>query len=158
MITYKLFRTKNGKLYPLYVEADREMEVGKWLDAHVGEKADETHVKAKHLSRLSLRPGFHSTKIPFTDWIGKRQEDGTLAQSPDTVWCECEVKGNQLNVTNRYGSRELLDGWYYFKTNAKQVEPWVISNKIKLTRVLTNEEVAAICRANGIEPQRLANK
>lgn len=29
MKTYKLFRVKNGKLYPLYVEANREMEVGK---------------------------------------------------------------------------------------------------------------------------------
>ena len=156
MITYKLFRIKNGKLYPLYVEADREMEVGKRLDAHVGEEADATHVKAKHLSRLALRPGFHSTRIPFTDWIGKRQADGTLAQSKDTVWCECEVEGNQLEVTNRYGSRELLDGWYYFRTNSKQKEPWIISNKIKINRVLTNEEVAEICRSMGVEPQRIA--
>ena len=156
MITYKLFRTKNGKLYPLYVEADREMKVGKWLDAHVGEKADATHVKAKHLSRLALRPGFHSTRLPFTNWIGKRQADGTLAQSKDTVWCECEVEGNQLEVTNRYGSRELLDGWYYFRTNSKQKEPWIISNRLKINRVLSNDEVAKICRSKGIEPQRIA--
>lgn len=157
MITYKLFRIKNNKLYPLYVEADREMELGKWLDAEVGEKIDDTHVKAKGCSgRLSLRPGWHSTKIPFTDWIGKRQPDGTLAQRPDTVWCECEVEGKQLEVTDRYGSRELLDGWYYFKTNAKQVDPWIISNKIKVNKVLTNEEVVGICKSFGIEAQKIA--
>ena len=157
MTTYKLFRIKNNKLYPLYVEADREMELGKWLDAEVGEKIDDTHVKAKGCGgSLSLRPGWHSTKIPFTDWIGKRQPDGTLAQRPDTVWCECEVEGKQLEVTDRYGSRELLDGWYYFKTNSKQVDPWIISNKIKVNKVLTNEEVIDICKSFGIEAQKIA--
>lgn len=157
MTTYKLFRIKNNKLYPLYVEADREMELGKWLDAEVGEKIDETHVKARGCSgRLSLRPGWHSTKIPFTDWIGKRQPDGTLAQRPDTVWCECEVEGKQLEVTDRYGSRELLNGWYYFKTNSKQVDPWIISNKIKVNKILSNEEVVNICKNFGVEAQKIA--
>ena len=157
MITYKLFREKNGKLYPLYVEANREIPVGEWTNAAVGEKIDDTHVKARGCGgSLSLRPGFHSTKIPFTDWIGKRQPDGTLAQRPDTVWAECEVDGEQLEVADRYGSRELLNGWYYYKTNAKQEEPWVISNKIKVNKVLTNEEVKDICKGFGIEAQKIA--
>ena len=157
MRTYKLFRIKNGKLYPLYVEADREMPIGKWIQANVGEKADATHVKARGCGgKLSLRPGMHSTRIPFTDWIGKKQKDGTLAQKPDTVWCECEVEGDQLEVANRYGSRELLKGWYFFKTNSKQKEPWIISDRIKINKILSHDEVADICRANGIEPQPLA--
>lgn len=155
MKTYKLFRTKNGKLYPLYVDANTEMKIGEWLNAKVGDKADDTHVKSR-LGKLSLRPGFHSTETPFTDWIGKKMEDGTLAQKPDTVWCECEVEGNQLEVTNRYGSRELLDGWYFFRTNSRQKEPWIISNKLKINRILSNEEVAMICRSKGIEPQMVA--
>lgn len=157
MKTYKLFRIKNNKLYPLYVEADREMVVGEWLLANTGEKIDETHVKAKGCGgKLSLRPGFHSTETPFTDWIGKKMPDGTLAQRIDTVWCECEVEGKQFNVTNREGSRVLLDGWYFYKTNSKQKEPWIISNRIKINKILSNEEVAEICRAKGIEPQKIA--
>ena len=157
MKTYKLFRFKNGKLFPLYVEAEREMPIGKWLEASVGDKVDKTHVKAKGCGgKLSLRPGFHSTKIPFTNWIGKRQPDGTLVQRKDTVWCECEVKGNQFKVTDRNGSRELLDGWYYFKTNTKQKDPWIISNRLMIIRLLDNEEVSKICRANGIEAQAVA--
>lgn len=157
MITYKLFRVKGTKLYPLYVEASREMPIGKWIYAEVGEKVDDTHVKASGCGgKLSLRPGFHSTKVPFTDWIGKRMEDGTLGQRPDTVWCECEVEGKQYDITDRNGSRELLDGWYYFKTNSKQIDPWIISNKLKINRILGNKEVAEICRANGIEPQKIA--
>ena len=46
MKVYKLFRMRNGKLFPLYVEAKREIPVGEWLTARVGEKVDETHVKA----------------------------------------------------------------------------------------------------------------
>lgn len=157
MITYKLFRVKNDKLYPLYVEADREIEIGKWLDAHIGEAVDETHVKARSLSRLSLRPGWHSTMLPFTDWIGKRMADGTLAQRPDTVWCECEVEGEEIAVTERYGLRTIPDGWYYFKTNSKQINPWIISNRILVNQRLGNEEVRKICNANGIEPQKIAS-
>lgn len=157
MITYKLFRVKGTKLYPLYVQADKSIPIGRWINAEVGEKVDDTHVKAKGCGgKLALRPGYHSTTIPFTDWIGEKQSDGTLAQRKDTVWCECEVEGNQLEVTSRYGLREMPNGWYFYKTNSKQKEPWIISNKIKVNRILSNKEVAEICRANGIEPQKIA--
>lgn len=91
MVTYKLFRLIAGKLYPLFVDTKQEMPLGEWLEAKVGELADAGHVKSR-LGPLSLRPGFHSTEVPFTDWIGKRQGDH-LVQRPDTVWCECEVTG-----------------------------------------------------------------
>lgn len=157
MKTYKLFRVKNNKLYPLYVEAKRELPIGEWLNAQVGEKKDETHVKASGCGgKLSLRPGFHSTDVPFTDWIGKMEEDGTLSQRPDTVWAECEVEGEQLTVTDRNGSRELLNGWYYFKTNSKQVRPWIISNRIKINRILERSEVEAICEQFGLKAQRVS--
>lgn len=157
MKTYKLFRVKNNKLYPLYVEADREMKVGEWLNANVGEKVDDTHVKAKGCGgKLSLRPGYHSTKVPFTDWIGQRMPDGSLAQRPDTVWCECEVTGNEVIVTDKRGLRELPNGWYYYKTNAKQVDPWIISDKIKIVKKLSHEEVRQICEQHGIKAQEVA--
>lgn len=159
MKTYKLFRIKDGKLYPLYVEANKEMKIGKWLSASVGEKVDETHVKAKGCGgKLSLRPGFHSTEIPFTNWIGKKMEDGTLAQRVDTVWCECEVDGKQIEVKEKNGLRELPNGWYYFKTNSKQERPWIISDKIYINKILSNDEVKEICNSFGIEPQRLAKE
>lgn len=155
MKTYKLFRVRNGRLYPLYVEADKEVAVGKWLKAQVGEKVDETHVKAKGCGgKLSLRPGWHSTTVPFTNWIGKKTDDGTLIQRKDTVWCECEVSGNELEVKSRHGSRVLLKGWYKFKTNAKQKNPWIISDKVKVIKKLNDAEVSEICKAKGITPQR----
>ena len=157
MITYKLLRIKNNKLYPLYVLANKEIVPGKWLNAEVGELKDATHVKSR-LGALSLRPGFHSTEIPFTDWIGKKGKDGKLYQRPDTVWCECEVKGTQLQVTERFGLRTIPDGWYYFRTQVKQIFPWIISGKIKINRILTQSEVEEICRTHGIKAQPVYTK
>lgn len=157
MTTYKLFRVRNGKLFPLYVEASREMPVGEWLQAGIGALVDETHVKASGCGgKLSLRPGFHSTLVPWTNWIGKKMPNGTLAQREDTVWCKCIVRGKEHNVTERNGSRKLLRGWYKFRTNAKQKDPWIISDELKIVRVLSRKEVETICRKHGIEAQEVA--
>jgi hypothetical protein len=158
MITYKLFREKNGNLYPLYVNADDAIAVGEWLKSKPGTLVDDTHVKAKGCGgKLRLRSGYHSTMIPFTDWIGEKQPDGTLAQRKDCVWCECEVKGNEIESKTRTGYDIVPDNsYYFFKTNSKQVDPWIISDWIRVNRKLTNEEVAEICRANGVEPQKVA--
>ena len=154
MRVYKLFKIKNGKLFPLYVEADREMELGKWLKAQIGELADDTHVKAAGCGgRLSLRPGFHSTTVPFTDWIGKKMPDGKLVQRSDSVWCECEIRGKEVTVGERNGSRQIIEGYYKFRTKSKQKDPWLISSEIKINRILSQDEVKAICRAKGIVAQ-----
>lgn len=158
MKVYKMFKIRKGKLYPLYVEANREMKIGEWLRSGCGTKVDDTHVKANGCGgKLSLRSGFHSTLIPFTDWIGKKMPDGTLAQKADTVWCECEIKGNEIACQLRNGFREIpQDSWYFFRTNSKQKDPWIISDLIKINRILNHEEVKEICKANGIEAQKLA--
>lgn len=151
--TYKLFRMREGRLYPLFVETGQEMEMGKLLEAGIGELVDPTHVKSK-LGPLALRPGFHSTEVPFVDWIGKKQ-GGMLVQRKDTVWCECEVDGQQEYPSERYGKRTLPEDWYYFRTKPNQPFPWIISNRIKITRVLDHAEVEAVCRAHGVVAQKM---
>lgn len=146
---------KGGKLFPLYVFANEEVPIGEWVHAKVGELADDTHVKSR-IGALSLRSGWHSTTIPFTDWIGKRDSDGKLIQRANTVWCECEVEGEEIKVASRNGLREIPAGYYLFKTNSKQQDPWIISNKIKVNKILTNEEVSEICLRNGVTPQKTA--
>ena len=62
MKTYKLFRLKSGKLYPLFVERNREMKMGIWQEAGIGELVDERHVRSS-LGPLALRPLYeHSYK------------------------------------------------------------------------------------------------
>ena len=135
MTTYKLFRLRDGRLYPLFVETRREMAMGQWLDAGIGELADPTHVRSR-LGPLSL-------------------DDGTLLQRSDTVWCECRVEGKQVHPESRYGLRTIPDGWYYFRTKPKQPFPWIISDRIMIKRILTHEEVEDICRAHGVTAQRM---
>ena len=110
MITYKLVRCRRGLYYPLFVETDRSMPIGIWLDAQVGELLDSTHVRSPVLGRLALRPGWHSCTVPFTDWIGKKGEDGRLLQRRDTVWIECEVEGDQLQISDLHGVIKRADG------------------------------------------------
>ena len=153
MITYKLFRIRKGRLFPLFVETEREMKPGRWLDAGIGELIDSRHVKSS-LGPLALRPGFHSTEVPFTDWIGKK-EGGQLVQRKDTVWCECQVEGQQEYPSGRYGKPTLPEDWYYFRTRAKQPFPWIISNRILIKRVLNHDEVEAVCREHGINAQKM---
>ena len=153
MITYKLFRIRNGKLYPLFVDRSREMQMGVWHEARVGELVDETHVKSS-LGALALRPGFHSTEVPFTDWIGKKGPDGHMVQRADTVWCECEVDGDEVSAP-KGGMRTIPLGFYYFQTKAKQPFPWIISKRIRINRMLTHDDVKAICRQHGIEAQEV---
>ena len=154
MKVYKMFRLKNGRLYPLFVEATRELPMGQVLYANVGQTGkDDRHVKSR-IGDLSLRPGFHSTLVPFSDWIGKRADDGTLLQRKDTVWAECTIVGPELQVAARNGLPTMPDGWYRFKTNSKQRDPWIISNTLRIDRILTGAEVDEICKSFGLIPQR----
>ena len=156
MTTYKLFRIKDGHLFPLYVEHKREMPIGIWIDAGIGELVDESHVKAHGLGgRVALRPGFHSTLVPFTDWIGKRGRDGNLLQRKNTVWCECLVRGREQMVSDRRGLKTLPSDWYFFKTNSRQKDPWIISNRLFINRILTHSEVQKICKMHGISAQEV---
>lgn len=129
MKTYKLLRLKHNKLYPMFVLSGRELEIGEWLSAEIGELGDSSHVKSR-IGPLALRPGFHSTEVPFTDWIGKKTSD-------------------------RNGLKEIPDGWYFFKTKANQPHPWIISKEIMINRVLDQDEVEEICRNYGIKAQEI---
>jgi hypothetical protein len=56
-------------------------------------------------------------------------------------------------VTDRNGLRTLPSDWYFFCTNTRQKEPWIISNRILIRRILPHTEVEAICKAHGLTAQ-----
>ena len=173
MKAYKLFKVRNGKLYPLYIYANEELPMGVRLVAKCGEVSkDGKHVKSK-LGDLALRPGWHATMIPYAGHIGKKMSDGSLVQAADTVWAEIEV-GDSVDYTEyvkKFGTdskgkvnpvkcclKELPkdSSWFYkFRTNPMAKAEWIISGEIIINRILSNEEVAEICRENGMEPQPL---
>jgi len=68
---YKVFRVKNGKLYPPMVAnaGGEDTPIGVWLDAEEGEfaglsKTGRPQVKSIGSSQLSYRPGFHLGDLP----------------------------------------------------------------------------------------------
>lgn len=74
---YKLFRVDPkhpGKLFPLFVNANKPVETGKWIDAEEGSKSKTGKVKSK-LGDLAYRPGWHSGDVPIATHIGDKDEE-----------------------------------------------------------------------------------
>lgn len=163
MIVYKLFKIHKGVLYPLYVNAKEPVPLGEWVLAHCGEKKDNGKVKSK-LGDLAFRPGFHCTEIPYAGHIGKKQPDGSLWQAKDTVWAEVEVLDNDLTIqvkkvcTGKSLREQYLKvvpsgGYYWYQTNPQAKVRWLIAGEIKVIRILSQEEVNALCLNAGVQPQ-----
>lgn len=92
---YKLFKIKKNspnKLFPLYVDANKPIQIGKWLDAEVGELTDKGKVKSK-LGPLAYRPGWHSGDVPVATHIGLTDSIGGKPKyrANDQVWAEVEI-------------------------------------------------------------------
>lgn len=171
MKAYKLFRIKDGKLYPLYIYANEEVPIGVRLEAKAGEfSKDGKHVKSK-LGDLAYRPGWHSCSLPVVQHIGKKTADGKLVQAANTVWCEVDISDdidyNPMAIkagTNKDGKivpvkcclKEIpTNGWYSYRTNPLAVTDWYISGSITVNKILSNKEVFNICISNGVEPQAI---
>ena len=168
---YKLFKIKQGKLYPLYILTDKEVPMNVWIEAETGELLDNGKVKSK-LGQLCYRPGWHLADIPYAAHIGQRDKEGNLIQKPDTVWCEVAYSDTvdyqalaYQNGMNKQGKiipvksylKEIpKDGYYRYKTSPMMYEDWIIAGAIKVLRILTNEEIDNICLEHGIEPQKRA--
>lgn len=174
MKAYKLFRIRDGKLYPLYVLATEETVMHEWLPAKAGILTEDGKVKSK-LGKLAYRPGWHLADIPYCTHIGKKGPDKRLYQATDTVWCECEfadeidympeaIKAGTNKKTGKVNPARCQlryipeNGYYRYKTNPNMTGCWIISGAVKVNRILTNEEVAEICRSNGVEPQPLESE
>lgn len=161
MIAYKLFKIKNGKLYPLYVNANKEIPMNVWLSAEAGPKTENGKVKSK-LGELAYRPGFHLTEVPFADHIGKKMKAGGLCQKKDTVWCEVEFPDNDITEQVRAGVKSLRDAcmktvpvgaYYRYKTNPNAKVDWFIAGEMRVIRMLSQYEVNHLCMAKGVIPQ-----
>lgn len=167
-IGYKLFRVRNGKLYPLYVTADKEIPFGVWLSAEAGPMTEDGKVKSK-LGKLAYRPGWHLNEYcPFVNHIGRKDENGNIAYlREDHVWCEVEYKTNvdyqteawhnglnkqgKIIPKNSYLKKIPVNGFYRYKTNANQIEPWIICGEMRVNRVLPDWEVEQKCAERGLD-------
>lgn len=167
MTGYKLFRKgRDGKLYPLYVGANKVTEVGTWLDAECGKMTEDGHVKSK-LGDLAYRPGWHLNEdAPFVSHIYSMHK-GKKYLKDGCVWCLVEYGGTDYQseaeeagrnkkgkviAKNAYLKRIPVGGFYRYKTNPNMTGAWIIAGAIKVVRELSDTEVIDICHAHGYEP------
>ena len=170
MIGYKLFRVTRkhpGKLYPMFVLADQETEMGVWLPAKEGVRLPDGKVKSR-LGPLCFRPGWHLSDLPIATHIGVKEGGKVRYQRPDTVWCECEYSDqisyqveadkNGTNAAgvliprNAYLAHVPKDGYYRYKTSPQMYGDWVIAGSIRVLRVLSDAEVDAMLISHGLSP------
>ena len=95
---YKVFRVKDGKLYPpMVANANNEpTPIGVWLGAEEGafaglSKTGRPQVKSIGSGTLSYRPGWHLGDIPRAKQFDRlNKETGEVEFPKDFVWAECE--------------------------------------------------------------------
>lgn len=95
---YKVFKVKNGKLYPPMVAnpGGADTPVGVWLTADEGEfaglsKTGRPQVKSTGSGTLSYRPGWHLGDIPRASQFDRtNKETGEKEFPKDFVWAECD--------------------------------------------------------------------
>lgn len=76
MIAYKLLRTKNNKLYPLFINRQEETQLGVWCDA-----------KCYPTKGFAIRQGWHCTLKPEAPHLKTELKSGEKR-----VWVKCEIE------------------------------------------------------------------
>lgn len=175
---YKLFRvdpSQPGKVFPLFVGADKPVPFGVWIEAELLKPQDGGKIKSK-LGPLAFRPGWHSGDVPVATHIGDKSQDpetGEWSTKPthrnkNYVWAEVEVandvdwqsvansratrnKNGELVARTAHITDQLpVGGFYRYKTNPNMTGEWLISGEIKVIRVLTDDEVIALNNERGV--------
>ena len=162
MKAYKLFRLKNGVLYPLYVNANIPVPIGQWLPAVSGERTEDGKVKSR-LGKLAYRPGWHCSEYPIATHIGLKtnpHDKKPSFRADDQVWAEVEVENtiDYQPIANKQGNnardRQLKyvprHGYYTYKTSPNMFGVWIIAGDIIVNRVLTDAEVTEINSKIGV--------
>ncbi len=169
---YKLFKQREGKLYPLFVDAKEEVPVGQWLKAKAGDLLPSGKVKAEISGGLAYRPGWHAGDLPTATHIGAKSH-GNPKLPPDTrrsdeVWAEVDMandvdwqkvaderaritkKGTPDPKTAHITDQVPYGGFYRYKTSPTMQGNWMIGGDMRVNRLLSDDEVKTINDAAGV--------
>ena len=144
-IGYKLFEQReDGKLFPLFIGKTKETPMNEWVPAEI----------IMHHPSFSHRPGWHlGATMPSAPWL--MSADGTYkSQRGKTfkrVWCEVEYVTDVdyteevQNLPKKCFTNRLPDnGFYNFRESGNRL--WVIADRIKINRIISEEERMDILR------------
>lgn len=145
-IGYKLFEMRNdGKLFPLFIGKTKETPMNEWIPAEI----------IMDHKGFSHRPGWHiGATMPSAPWL--LGADGTYKSQRGKkfkrVWCEVEYAADVdytdtvIQLPKKCFTDRLPDGGYYnFRESGDRL--WIIADRIKVTRILDEEERACILAA-----------
>lgn len=151
-IGYKLFEMNpNGELFPLFIDKDTPVPVGKWVKA-------EMHPTPG----FACRGGWHlGSKLPDAPWL--KGYDGTEKgyykprwKHGKRVWCKVEYNANhdyndEVAKTKKgyFDDKIPEDGFYLFREAGKDL--WIITSDIKILKILTDEEREEIITENNYD-------
>jgi len=138
MTGYKLFEMRDdNKLFPLFIGKTKETPMNEWV------KAERIPTKG-----FAPRCGWHIGKdLPSA--VHLMSHDGTYKSQRGKrfrrVWCEVEYVAD-VDYTDIVGQlpkkcftdRLPDDGFYNFKESGDRL--WVIADRIKITRIISEEE------------------
>lgn len=147
---YKLFEMMDdGKLFPLFIDKTTETPMYEWVMAEIIE----------HHPGYAHRPGWHlGAMMPSAPWL--MSADGTYKSQRGKkfrrVWCEVEyvTEIDYTDVVAKLPKKCFTDrlpdgGFYNFKESGNRL--WVIADRIKITRVLSEQERMEVLNEMGYD-------
>lgn len=136
---YKLFEMRDdNKLFPLFIGKKEETLMGEWVMAEI----IDYHPGFAH------RPGWHlGAMLPSAPWL--MSADGKYKSQRGKrfkrVWCEVEYVADidYTSVVENLPKKCFVDrlpdgGFYNFRESGNRL--WVIADRIRVTRILTESE------------------
>lgn len=141
-----------------------------WERERLLEEGEITKLSTKTIKAVALRPGWHSGDGPFSSHLGAEVKgiSGNTRRPSHHVWAEVEVgadvdwqpaadsqagltnEGN-IDVAEAYVQQLPTGGFYRYKTSANMTGNWMISDNVKVLRVLSDAEVKEINDELGFE-------
>ena len=158
---WKLFEMDSkGRLFPLFIGKNEETPMDRWVMAEI----------IMEHKGFAHRPGWHiGTGVPSAPWL--MSADGTYKSQRGKkfrrVWCEVwyiadiDYTEEVSKLKKKCFTDRLPDGGFYnFRESGNRL--WIIADRIKVTRILTEEERMEILKemnydeAAAFEPYRQA--
>ena len=170
---YKFF-LPNGRPYVPATTGNsiKVQELDKQTIQDLFDKGFISSLEQKSMKAVAYRPGWHAGDSPMSTHLGfdpqvvdgKRvvTKRGMAAKGQDQVWVEVEMPADtdwQAEADKRGTAakdKAITDqipvgGFYRYKTNPNMTGNWLIGGSVKINKILTDEEVAAINEEMGVE-------
>ena len=149
---YKLFEQReDGKLFPLFIGKNEETKMNEWVMAEI----------IMEHKGFAHRPGWHlGAMMPSAPWLmnANGEYGSQRGKRFKRVWCEVEYVADidYTEVVDQLPKKCFVDrlpdgGFYNFRESGNRL--WVIADRIKVTRILSESERLGILKEMDYDEQ-----